>query len=149
MMSSRVRFSWFLIILCGMVLSGCATRSTIDSRKKERYGVYSQLSPEMRSLVDQGQIKIGMPMDAVYIAWGKPSQISGGESSQGNVTTWLYTGSYLQEYNYVGYRGYYGRHGYWAAPGMRTDYVSANYVSAEVIFQNGVVREWRTLPHPE
>jgi hypothetical protein len=32
-------------------------------------------------------------MDAVYIAWGKPSQVLQGESSQGSTITWLYTGT--------------------------------------------------------
>lgn len=151
MKCSRVAFSGLLIILSALFVGGCATRSTIDSRKQERYGVYSQLTPEMRASVDQGQIKVGMPMDAVYIAWGKPSQMISGESSQGKLVTWIYAGSYLQSYHYWGHRGGYygGRRGYWSSPTLQTDYVPQNYVSAEVIFIDGVVREWRTLPHPE
>src|SRR2546426_160484 len=70
----------FILALAGALLSGCAT-STIESRKKERYNAYTELSAEQRSAVDAGQIKVGMPKDAVYIAWGKPHQVLVSESS--------------------------------------------------------------------
>jgi hypothetical protein len=31
---------------------------------------------------------------------------------------------------------------------MYQDYVPVGYVKAEVIFEKGVVRQWRTLPSP-
>ena len=69
-------------LLPALLLCGCVT-STVEKRKQERAGVYSGLAPELQAAVDQGKIKVGMGMDAVYIAWGKPAQILTGESSQG------------------------------------------------------------------
>ena len=89
-------------------------------------------------------------MDGVYIAWGPPFQILTGESAGGTTITWLYSGTYLQEYRYWSYRPYYyGRHSYpYAGPYVDHDYASRSYTSAEVIFENGLVKQWRSLPLP-
>jgi len=87
------------ILLAGLVLAGCAT-STVMSRKQERYAAYEALTPEMRGLVDQGQIKVGMTTDAIYIAWGPPGRMLQGENEAGKTTTWVYYGSYVQEVRY-------------------------------------------------
>lgn len=138
-----------LCLLAGLVLCGCA--STVESRKKENLASYTGLNDEFRSLVDQGRIKVGMPMDAVYLAWGKPSQVVHSESSTGETVIWLYHGTSLQEYRYWTYEPYfYSRrgHGYWySAPYLDYDYVPYNYVRAEVTFKDSLVTHWRTLPH--
>src|SRR5881394_1186861 len=90
---------WILLVLL-VVLSGCATAPKLEKRREERSAAYSSLSPEFRALVDQGRIKVGMPMDAVYIAWGKPSQVVSGESTEGPVVTWLYHETYYEYYPY-------------------------------------------------
>src|SRR6266498_2068761 len=102
----------FLFALAGALLCGCAT-STIESRKKERYSAFSELSAEQRAAVDAGQIKVGMPKDAVYIAWGKPHQVLVSESSAGTQEVWIYLGTYLQSYNYWGFRPYFGPYRYY------------------------------------
>jgi len=137
------KFAFFL--LCVVFLSGCATTSTVEKRKQERYDVYSKLSPEFKALVDQGKIKVGMPMDVVYLAWGKPSQVIQGESSEGQLTTWLYYGTTFEEYRYWAYRPSYS-HYYYPSPTLERDYVPRNYVRAEVVFENGVVKSWRSMP---
>jgi hypothetical protein len=144
------RYLCFLGLAALLAFSaGCAsTRNTIDTRKQERYAVYSGLSPEFRALVDAGKIKVGMPVDAVYIAWGKPSQIVGGETAQGAHTTWLYEGTQLQEYRYWSSGPYYGRRRYYGGPTLESDYYPATYVQAQVQFQNGVVTQWQTFPAP-
>lgn len=131
-----------------LALAGCAT-STLESRKKERYGAYASLSSEQKASVDQAQIKVGMSMDAVYIAWGKPSQILTSETASGSQVRWLYSGTYLQSFSYWAYPGYYGpyRWGY-CGPEFVHDYVVLNYIRAEVIFEGGLVKQWRTLPRP-
>jgi len=131
----------FLAVLCA-----CATTSTIEKRSQERSGAYSFLAPEFKTLVDQGKIKVGMPMNAVYIAWGKPSQVAQGESAQGPLTTWLYYGTTFEEYRYWNDRPMpYGRY-YWSEPYLDRDYMPRRYLRAEVTFQNGAVTSWRTLP---
>jgi len=136
-----------LFFLLFLLLCGCATNS-VEKRKEERHGVYSELTPELRAAVDQGQIKVGMPMDAVYIAWGKPSQVVTRESEKGTNVIWLYHGTQMEEHRYWTYLGYGYRHGYCSSPYLVTEYYPRSYVRAEVVFGNGVVKEWRTLPSP-
>ena len=123
------------ILLAGLVLAGCAT-STVMSRKQERYAAYEALTPEMRGLVDQGQIKVGMTMDAVYIAWGPAGRVLQGENEAGKTTTWVYYGSYVQEVRYWGYRN------------LHYDYYPTSYVRAQVVFVDGVVKSWQTYGAP-
>lgn len=148
-MKIKVSSSLLLMATLWFVAAGCATRGTVETRKKERSEAYSSLTPDLKALVDLGKIKIGMSTDAVYIAWGKPSQIIGGENAQGAHTTWLYEGTQLQEYRYWSYRPYYGsRRGYAGGTTLDSDYYPTSYVQAEVTFENGVVKQWRTLPAP-
>ena len=138
-----------LLALLALSLAGCAT-SNIESRKKERYNAYSELSTEQRAAVDAGQIKVGMTMDAVYIAWGKPHDVVAGETAAGAQVVWLYYGTRLMGYSYWGYRGfgYYGAPHHLYGPAIYYDTVPVGYVRAEVIFEKGVVKQWRTLPGP-
>jgi len=119
-----------------LFLTGCATSTTIESRKKERYAAYQALPPELKSAADQGQVKPGMTADAVYISWGPPSQIIRGGDEGGETTTWIYTGGYVQETRYWGYRR------------LHYDYYPGTYVRAQVVFVNGVVKQWQTFPEP-
>ena len=138
-----------LFAFAALLLAGCAT-STVETRKQERYAAYSNLPPEFKGLVDQAQIKIGMPTDAVYIAWGRPAQILTGQASSGQAaTTWLYQGTQMEEIRY--WRYHHLRHGdrYYAQPTLDFEYYPRSYVSGEVIFENSLVREWRTLPRPQ
>lgn len=126
-------------MVCGiLVVAGCAT-SSIEKRKNERSAAYASLTPEMKSLVDKGQIKAGMTQDAVYMAWGAPAQILQSENQGGAATTWIYRGGYLEETRY--WAG-------WRSPRLEHDYQPRTYVSAEIIFVDGKVKQWRTLPQP-
>lgn len=136
-------------LLLLLLLCGCA--STIEDRRKERLPAYSALPSDTQALVDTGRIKVGMPKDAVYIAWGKPAQILQGESDQGRVETWVYHGSTLRPYHYWAYHGLYGSHYpsyYHPIPYLETDWYPQYYVSAEVQFENDRVKHWRSLPSP-
>ena len=140
-----------LAMLAGLLLCGCASPAQkLEARKKERYAAYAALAPEMKTLVDQGQIKVGLPMDAVFIAWGPPAQILTAQSAAGTTISWLYSGTYLQEYRYWSSRPfYYRRYGDpYAGPYLQFDYLPQGYTSAEVIFENGLVKQWSSLPRP-
>jgi len=141
-------FTSLVVLLVAFLPGGCATRQNPEVRRQEKAAAYANLSPDFKSLVDQGQIKVGMPMDAVYIAWGKPSDVIQGESSQGRLITWLYYGTTFEEYHYWGYRPYDYRYSYYASPTLERDYVPRNYVKAEVTFLNGIVSTWRQMPRP-
>ncbi|MEO5567644.1 MAG: hypothetical protein ABIR92_04090 [Gemmatimonadaceae bacterium] len=85
-----------------------------------------------------------MPQDAVYLAWGAPSEILKSASEQGETTRWLYYGSYMQEYRY--WTGSRGRG--FPSERLEHDYIPRDYVSAEIILNNGVVKSWTMKPRP-
>lgn len=136
-----------LPLVLALAAAGCAT-SSIQSRRDERLGAYNSLPAEQRLAVDSGQIKVGMTEDAVYIAMGKPSQILRGENAAGAMTTWLYFGTTFDEFRTwnMPYQTYYGR--WYGGPYISYHYAPRSYVRAEVRFEAGVVKEWRSLPEP-
>lgn len=140
----------FLIILFVALLVGCGTPSTIETRRTEKLGVYGTLSPEEKAFVDQGQIKMGMTADAVYIAWGKPAQVLESEDPQrGRITTWQFHGSWMQENRYWAYRETSrGGADLYLERYLVSDYQPRDYVRAEITFKDGRVLAWRTLPQP-
>ena len=119
----------------GLLLVGCAT-STVESRKHERPADYTALPQEQKALVDEGKIKVGMSPDAVRLAWGPPADVVESETAQGHTTVWVYLGQWAEEQRY------------WIGRRLESDYYPRSYVRAEIIFQNGTVTSWRTLPKP-
>ena len=143
----------FICFLLAASLMGCATRSTIPERMEERRAAYDALPAEQRALVDQGHIKIGMSTNAVYVAWGSPSQVLNSESSSGTTTTWIYSGTGWQQRGYWTYHNYGyvygGRHGYvHPLPTYDYDYIPYRYTAAEVVFEKGVVKSWKHVTPP-
>ncbi|MDW8310326.1 MAG: hypothetical protein RMK20_13210 [Verrucomicrobiales bacterium] len=132
----KMRTGFCLLVLC---IAGCATTNPIEARKQERAAAYAALPPETRALVDAGQIRTGMSEDAVYIAWGRPHQIAQQQDANGLVTVWIYEGGWMQETRY--WSG-------WRRPRLERDYFPRTYVRAEVVFRDGRVVSWRTLPQP-
>ena len=128
-----------VFLLVALTLTACATRSTIQSRKQERATGYAALSPEIQKLVDDGQIRRGMSEDAVYIAWGRPAQVLQQEDARGPRAIWLYEGGWMEETRYWSGR----RYGH-----LERDYQPRTYVRAEIVFVNGAVESWRSLPQP-
>ena len=124
-----------LVLAAASIFIGCAS-STIDKRKHERATAYASLPAETRASVDRGELKIGMPEDAVYIAWGQPSEVLHNETEGGASTVWLYYGGWMEEERY------------WTHRRMLRDYQPRTYVRAEIVFVNGVIKSWRTLPQP-
>jgi hypothetical protein len=136
-----------LLLLPLVFLAGCKT-STIESRKQERANAYTRLPADQRDDVDAGRIRVGMNADAVYISWGKPAQILEGGTEQGQVTTWLYEGGWMQEERYWAYRTVGSGPYACAERYLARDYYPRAYISAEVNFTDGLVKQWRTLPRP-
>ena len=137
------------ILAAALLAAGCATSTTIESRRAERAAAYATLPPDERALVDQAQIRTGLGEDAVYIAWGKPAQVLRGGDAAGERTTWLYESSATDTYHYWRYREYPRRDGStYIDRSLETDYNFHDYVSAELVFRNGRLESWRTLPKP-
>jgi hypothetical protein len=136
-----------LLVLSAFLLTGCAT-STIDSRRQERLSAYAALPPEQQQLVDKGQIKVGMSADAVYIAWGPPTEILEQETQQGHTTIWIYHGQWLEESRYWTYREISRDGSTYLERRLESDYFPRSYIRAEIFFVNGAVVRWQTLPRP-
>lgn len=135
-----------ILLICSLLV-GCAS-STVVSRKKERAAAYGALAAEEKELVDQGQIKVGMTQDAVYIAWGPPAEILQSESASGRNTTWLYSGTWMQETRYWTFREVPRRGTVFLERYLDRDYNPRDYVRAEIVFVDGKVARWQTLPRP-
>jgi hypothetical protein len=135
------------LVICSLLVSSCAT-SSVESRKQERAAAYSALSPEDRQLVDQGQIKVGMSPDAVFLSWGRPDEVLENETREGHATIWLYTGTVMQETRHWSYRELSRGGRPFLGRVVESDYNPQDYVRAEIVFVNGVVNSWRTLPRP-
>lgn len=140
------RLSGFLVAC--LLLAACAT-STVEKRRAERPEVYAALSDAHRALVDKGDITVDMTEDAVYLAWGKPDQILSRGDKSGKTIRWLYEGTTSDT------------HYYWIAESVtlgdgrrildrrlvpRTEF--RDYVSAELVFRDGLLETWETLPRP-
>ncbi len=134
-------------LLAGVLVTGCAT-STIETRRQERLAAYQGLSPELKALVDKGQIKVGMSQDAVYISWGPPSDVLQSETTEGALTTWQFHGAWMQETRFWTYREVTKDNTTFLERYLERDYNPRDYIKAEITFMNGVVKQWRTLPRP-
>jgi hypothetical protein len=128
-----------LLLLLILALAGCATQNTVQARIHERADAFAAFSPEVKELVQQSRVQVGMNTNAVYIAWGKPAEILESGDQSGAYTTWIYRGGFLDETRYwVG----------WRQPHLVHDYEPRSYVRSEIVFFNGRVQSWRTLPQP-
>jgi len=147
------------------LFGGC---TTVETRIQERPEAFRQMSPRDQALVQQGKIREGMSRDAVYIAWGPPSERAPGRNRGQIVETWIYyatsAGDYYGPFQYgypyghgVGYGFYGGRRGrlhrgYYYDPFYDPFFYNrANiirYPERIVSFQNGRAISFQFLPMP-
>jgi len=120
-----------------LIFTGCATTEARISQHPE---MYQRLSSRDQSLVSQGQIRPGMTMDAVWLAWGTPDQKIPANVGDGRGETWVY----LRYETPPSYGGpyYYGPFDW--------SYIPPKFVypSRGVTFSNGKVVFFRYLPSP-
>jgi len=148
------------------LVAGC---TTVETRISERPEAFRSMSPRDQTLVQQGRIREGMSQDAVYIAWGPPSQRAPGRNRGSIVETWIYdataVGDYPGPFFYGSPYGYGLGYGYFGG-GYRSRfyrqlfydpfydpffYSHANiirYPDRTVSFQNGRVIAYQFLPAP-
>jgi hypothetical protein len=82
-----------------LVLTSC---ETTESRISEHPDIYNSLSPRDQELVRNGQIRTGMPQNAVWLAWGGAAQKTVGEMRGRATETWIYV-NYQPAYYGYGY----------------------------------------------
>src|SRR5437868_1496826 len=98
----------------GLCLTSC---ETTENRISEHQDQFNSLSPRDQALVRQGQIRSGMSMNAVWLAWGSPAQKTYGEMRGHAAESWIYVENRSAPYGsayypYYGYGpGFYGGFG--------------------------------------
>ncbi len=143
-----------LLLTAVLLSSGCAFSSATDPkeiarRRAERATAYAALVPDHQALVDQGQIRVGMSEDAVFIAWGKSAQVLRSGDASGEVTTWLYEGTTTDNYLSWNFREITRRDGTtYLDRFMDRDVNIRTYISAELTFRDGMLASWKMLPKP-
>src|SRR5438128_11175113 len=85
-----------------LILTGCATP---DARISQHPEMYHTLSQTDQALVSKGQIRPGMTMDAVWLAWGSPDRKIIANMRGRATETWIYV--YYATYPYYPYHGRY------------------------------------------
>ena len=94
----------------GLCLTSC---ETLENRISEHQDMFNSLSPGDQALVRAGKIRSGMSMNAVWLAWGSPSQKTVGEMRGRPTETWIYVESRSAGYGSAYYPYYgYGPHFY-------------------------------------
>ncbi len=127
----------FAVIAVALIFGGCGTTGARISQHPE---IYQSLTPTDQALVSQGQIRTGMTMDAVWLAWGTPEQKIPGNVRGRTTETWVY----LRYNTPPSYGGpyYYGPFDWSYIP------PKFPYPSKGVTFSNGRVVFFRHLPSP-
>ena len=126
----------FGIAVAALVFTSCGTPGTRISQHPE---IYQGLAPRDQGLVSQGQIRPGMSMDAVWLAWGTPEQKIPGPMR--NSETWVYV-RYDTPFPSYGVPYYYGPFDWSYIP------PKFPYPSRGVTFSKGRVVFFRYLPPP-
>ena len=121
-----------------LVLTSCSTPQT---RIYDHPDLYQTLSHRDQALVGQGQVRIGMPRTAVWLAWGSPDRKIVGNMGGGPTETWIY--SYYATYPYY---PPYGPWAPWDDP-FYYSYIppSIPYPGKVVTFANGRVASFQYL----
>ncbi|MFL6529613.1 MAG: hypothetical protein ACJ8HQ_10135 [Chthoniobacterales bacterium] len=161
------------LVACAVSLTlFVASCTTVETRIAEKQESFRRMSPTDQTLVQQGKIREGMNQDAVYIAWGPPSQRIPGRYRGHLVETWVYdataAGDYPGPFYYGGPYGYGLGYGYWGYGGGYRHhfrhggylydpfydpyfYSHANivrYPDRTVSFDRGRAIGWQFLPAP-
>jgi len=125
-----------LAFLLGVV--SCAPPPTPSSRIGQNFDKFSKLSLEQKKLVRRGEIEQGMPTDAVFIAWGSPSDIFQFSRDQQKGQRWDYS---ISRPVRIGnpHPSFYGCR---SIMHSRPDVAFVPDRVASVWFKNGIVSEW-------
>jgi hypothetical protein len=144
MNKNRMRHATMLLVATGaLLLSACA--STPMTRIKDNPQIFNSLPTQYKNSVERGQLEVGMPPSAVFLAWGHPNSVSEGQVNGKSTVRWLYTS--LKPVITPAPTFWGG--GYWGPyPGFYRGYHYYNDVTyipvntGFVLFVNGKVNSW-------
>lgn len=128
-----------------VILAGCQT-SGLARRKAERIDAYNSLDAESRARVDRREIQAGIDTNAVFIAWGKPTEVRTVDGSGDAEIAWDYYKRFTRQHPRWVFRqvhyGFYNTYDY--QPVM----TSHSYLAGMVVFKDGRVVRWQNFPPP-
>jgi hypothetical protein len=136
-----------LLVMAGFFLligAGCKSSGVAD-RRTQHIEAYRTFEPETRKLVDKGRIQIGMDTNAVFIAWGRPSDAFAVDIPGGQRLIWNYEAKWAYEVKRrVPEGNVYGRARYT----VERWHIPITYVAKSVTFSAGKVIQWKAYDPP-
>lgn len=73
------------------MLVSCAA-STPQTRIAKNPALFAALTPRQQELVSRGRIERDLPMDGVFLAWGRPDRMVEWDRSGSRLERWTYLG---------------------------------------------------------
>lgn len=138
-----------LILLPSILIFSSCAPSTPQERILKNSTKFTNLPTEHQELVERGELARGMSADAVFLAWGSPSQRYQG--LQGDIVTdrWDYSGSQPVVNNHFGInygidRGW-GRRSSYSGFSFGPEIQYVPYREATVLFKNSKVDSWERM----
>lgn len=129
------------LAVCALMVS-CTGVTPLD-RIESNPAMFRNLSPEHQAMVQRGRICDGMSPDAVFLAWGQPSERPMvGQKNGRSYEKWIYTRLRPVMVSRPFWGGsYWGPWGGWyGGGGVDTVYVPEQI--GDVTFENGRVSSW-------
>lgn len=137
-----------LLLGAACLMVGCAV-STPQTRIARNPQMFAALSPGQQELVSRGRIERGLPMDGVFLAWGRPDRVVEWDRSGSRLERWTYLGLRPVHTYTVGWgwgSGWGGWHGWglcgdpYLYGGPAVEWVP--YPLSRVDFRHGRVTDW-------
>jgi len=127
------------------VVAGCQS-SGVARRRAQRIDAYSTFGAETRNLVNKGRIQNGMDTNAVFIAWGRPTDaFIVNVPGDGQRLIWNYEEKWFYERKRQVLRGSsYGRPIY----GIERWRLPITYAARSATFAGGKVIQWKKYDPP-
>lgn len=145
-----------MVTACLILVAVSCRSSAIAQRKAQHLEAYQSLDATTRSLVGKGKIQNGMDTNAVFIAWGQPTDafavdLPGG----GKRTIWNYEKKWAYEFRQSGASDSgtvtstrFGVERVEGGGQSRRWRVPITYVAKSVTFADGRVIEWKKYDPP-
>ena len=131
-----------ILVAAAAALISC-TASTPQTRIARNPALFQALTPAQQDLVSRGRIERGLPMDGVFLAWGRPDRVVEWDRSGSRLERWTYLGVRPVHTYSIGWGGWYGWDPYYDSyffGGPSVEWVP--YPVSRVDFRHGKVTDW-------
>lgn len=137
------------LLVAAVCVSISCTASTPQTRIDKNPQLFQALTPAQQDLVSHGRIERGLPMDGVFLAWGRPDRAVEWDRSGSRLERWTYLGMRPVHSYSIGWGispGWGGWHGWdpyydsYLFGGPSVEWVP--YPVSRVDFRHGKVTDW-------